>query len=72
MTRHDCPDCHCDEQPECAEGHCMHLGADSYPTQVWFCCRCPYNKTEEINYSEMANDCWPPPGCKLHENVVIT
>lgn len=68
MTKHDCPYCHCNEEPECADGHCMHLGGASYPAQVWFCCRCPYTDITEVDLSG-GNSSWPPEGCKLELTV---
>lgn len=67
---HDCPYCHCDERPECAEGHCLHAGVGSHVGSpgVWVCCRCPH-KEPTTSTTETANASWPPPGCKLEIRV---
>jgi len=68
MTKHDCPDCRCEEEPECADDHCLHLGGASYPGQVWFCCRCPHSKLMSLDVG-VGSSSLPHPGCKLNLEV---
>lgn len=72
MTKHDCPECRCDERPECVERHCLHpSGSLAGFTETWFCCRCPYKVTYSVDVSPSSTSS-PPRGCKLFENVVVT
>lgn len=66
---HDCPYCRCETRPECTEGHCLHLGAGSYPAQVWFCCRCPHSELVEVDLTTGNSSSWPRSGCKLEIQV---
>lgn len=72
MSKHNCPDCKCQEVICENEEHCIHIPSNYYNPRVVFCCRCDYR------YQKPQEDClvsgnstgWPPPGCKLE--IVIT
>lgn len=67
MSKHDCPDCRCEEAPVCVGNHCLHYGM-TWRGEGSFCCRCPYFESVQRD-TTTADSFWPSPGCKLKLEV---
>ena len=59
MSKHDCPDCRCDERGECTDGHCLHDDG----AYLRFCCRCSWREAQVFTTGN--SNAWPRPGCQL-------